>query len=403
MSAMTSRERVRATLAHREPDRVPLDIGGSRVTGIHVRAYARLREALGLEVGEPRVGDLTQQLADVEPDVLDALGCDVRLVAPRGSSTYRRVMREDAEHVMYTDEWGVGRRMPKAGGLYFDSYAPPLTGDVTPADVDAYAWPDATDPARTAGMAEDARRFAEDERRAVHVGSICGGLTEGLFKLRGFEDGYMDLAGDPALARRVMERILEVKLAYWERLLPQLDGVVDVVGEADDLGGQDRTLFSPATYRSLVKPLHRELFAYLHAHTDAKVFFHTCGSVRELIPDLIEIGVDVLNPVQVSATGMDTAELKREYGRDLVFWGGGVDTQRVLGGGTPDDVRAEVGRRVRDLAPGGGFVFAAVHNIQPNVPAANVLAMVEALRARETADAADTATAGSAALEAVHG
>ena len=124
----------------------------------------------------------------------------------------------------------------------------------------------------------------------------------------------MDLAADPALARRIMERILEVKLAYWERLLPQLDGIVDVVGEADDLGGQDRTLFSPATYRALVKPLHRELFAYLHAHTDARVFFHTCGAVRELIPDLIEIGVDVLNPVQVSAAGMDTAELKREFG-----------------------------------------------------------------------------------------
>jgi uroporphyrinogen decarboxylase len=229
-------------------------------------------------------------------------------------------------------------------------------------------------------MADEARRYALEEQRAVHVGSICGGLSEGLFKLRGFEDGYMDLAAEPARARRLMERILEVKLAYWSRVLPQLAGVVDLVGEADDLGGQDRTLFSPATYRALVKPLHRELFAFLHAHTDAKVFFHSCGSVRELIPDLIEIGVDILNPVQVSATGMDSASLKREFGRDLVFWGGGVDTQRVLGGGTPDEVRAEVRRRVGDLAPGGGFVFAAVHNIQPNVPPENVLAMRSAIR-----------------------
>ncbi len=224
-------------------------------------------------------------------------------------------------------------------------------------------------------MDEEARRYAFEERRAVHVGSICGGMTEGLFKLRGFEDGYMDLVADPALARRLMERILEVKLTYWSQVLPQLAGLVDVVSEADDLGGQDRTLFSPATYRALVKPLHRELFAFLHAHTDAKVFFHTCGAVRELIPDLIEIGVDVLNPVQVSAAGMETAALKREFGRDLVFWGGGVDTQRVLGSGTPDEVRAEVRRRVGDLAPGGGFVFAAVHNVQPNVPPENVLAM----------------------------
>ena len=372
---MTSRERIRAALAHREPDRIPFDLGGSRVTGIHVHAYARLRALLGLPAGELRVGDITQQLAEVEPDVLDALGCDVRGIAPRGASTYRREIREVGEYRTFVDEWGVGRRMPLAGGLYYDASAPPLAGDVGEAAIDGYPWPDAADPARTAGMAEEARRYVLEERRAVHVGSICGGLTEGLFKLRGFEDGYMDLAADPARARRLMERILEVKLTYWSQTLPQLVGLVDVVGEADDLGGQDRTLFSPATYRALVKPLHRELFAFLHAHTDAKVFFHTCGAVRELIPDLIEIGVDVLNPVQVSAAGMETAALKREFGRDLVFWGGGVDTQRVLGGGTPAEVRAEVRQRVGDLAPGGGFVFAAVHNVQPNVPPENVLAM----------------------------
>ena len=155
---------------------------------------------------------------------------------------------------------------------------------------------------------------------------------------------------------------------------------MDVVGEADDLGGQDRPLFSPATYRSLVKPLHRELFAFLRARTAAKVFFHTCGAVRDLVPDLVEIGIDILNPVQVSAAGMDGAALKREFGRDLAFWGGGVDTQRILGLGTPDEVRAEVRRRIADLRDGGGFVFAAVHNIQPNVPAANLVAMWEAWR-----------------------
>jgi uroporphyrinogen decarboxylase len=379
-AAAPSRERVRATLDHREPDRVPFDLGGSRQSGIHVLAYGRLRRALGLDPGEPRVSDITQQLADVERDVLGAMDADVRYVSPRGSSTYRREFREDGAYRSFVDEWGVGRRIPLGTGLYYDSYAPPLGGDIGLDAVEAYRWPDPADPARYAGMGEEARRYVEEEGRAVQVGSICGGLTEGLFKLRGFEDGYMDLAGDPALARRIMERILEVKIAYWSRVLPLVEGSVDVVGEADDLGGQDRTLFSPATYRALVKPLHRELFAYLHAHTSARVFFHTCGAVRELIPDLIEAGVDILNPVQVSAAGMDTVELKREFGRDIVFWGGGVDTQRVLGAGTPAEVRAEVHRRVRDLAPGGGFVFAAVHNIQPNVPAENILAMRAALR-----------------------
>ncbi len=277
---MTPRDRVRAALSHREPDRVPFDLGGTRVTGIHARAYERLRPALGLEPRTARIADLTQQLAEVEPDVLDAMEADVRLVSPRGSSGYRREIVERDGHHTYTDEWGVGRRMPIDGGMYYDAYAPPLVGDIDLAAVDAYAWPDAADPARTAGMGDEARRIAA-EGRAVAVGSICGGLTEGLFKIRGFEEGYMDLASDPDLARRVMERVLEVKLAYWERALPEVGDAVDVLVEADDLGGQDRTLFAPRTYRELVKPLHRELFDYLHARTDAKVFFHSCGAVRE--------------------------------------------------------------------------------------------------------------------------
>ena len=289
-------------------------------------------------------------------------------------------MTEDAGYVSFRDEWGVGRRMPLDGGLYFDSYGAPLSGDVDLATIDRYPWPDAGDPGRYAGLADAARRIAEEEGRAVLLGSICGGLTEGLFKMRGFDDGYMDLAAEPDRARRVMERILEIKLAWWDRALREVGDLVDVVAEADDLGGQDRPLFSPATYRALVKPLQRELFAFIRARTRAPVFFHSCGAIRELVPDLIEIGVDILNPVQVSAAGMDSAALKREFGRDLVFWGGGVDTQRVLGAGTPDEVRAEVRRRIADLRDGGGFVFASVHNVQPNVPPANLVAMWETWR-----------------------
>ncbi|MBP1705725.1 MAG: hypothetical protein H6Q36_1464 [Chloroflexi bacterium] len=375
-----SRARVRAALDHREPDRIPFDLGGSRQTGIHVRACTALRAALGLPRREPRISDITQQLAEVEPDLAGVLGCDVGFVMPGTASTYRRELADDGEYVSYRDEWGAGRRMPSRDGLYFDSFDPPLAGEIDASTIDGHPWPDPIDPGRFAGMAEAARRIALDEGRAVVVGSITGGLTEGLFKLRGFEDGYMDLAADPDRARRVMERILEVKLACWERALAEVGDLVDVVAEADDLGGQDRPLFSPATYRALVKPLQRELFAFLRRRTRAKVFFHTCGAVRELIPDLIEIGIDILNPVQVSAAGMDTAALKREFGRDLVFWGGGIDTQRVLGGGSPGEVRAEVRRRIADLRDGGGFVFAAVHNIQANVPAANVVAMWEAWR-----------------------
>jgi uroporphyrinogen decarboxylase len=177
-----------------------------------------------------------------------------------------------------------------------------------------------------------------------------------------------------------MSKVMEIKMAYWDRALDLLEDNVDVVHEADDFAGQYKMLISPDAYRRIVKPLHKELFDFIHARTKAKLFFHSCGSIRPVIPDLIEIGVDILNPIQVSATGMDSAELKKEYGDDVVFWGGGVDTQRVLGDGTQEEVRAETKRRISDLAPGGGFVFAAVHNIQGNVPPENIMAMWETLQ-----------------------
>jgi len=373
-----SRERVRAALEHREPDRVPRDLGAVRMTGIHVGAYAGLRGGLGLEPGEPRVGDVSQQLAVVDEDVLAALGVDVRGVEPRGPSGWRRELVDEGASTAFVDEWGVRRRMPK-DGFYFDPASAPLRGEIDAGHLARFAWPDGGDPARRVGVAEEARRVVAEEGRAVYVGSVCAGLTEILFRLRGFEDGYMDLAADPSLARTLMERVLEMKLAWWGAILPELGDAVDVVGEADDLGGQATPLFAPRTYRELVKPLHAELVAFIRARTRAKVLLHSCGAIRELLPDLIEIGVDVLNPVQVSAAGMETGALKREFGRDLVFWGGGVDTQHVLGSGTPAEVRAEVARRVADLAPGGGFVFASVHNIQANVPAENLVAMWSAI------------------------
>jgi uroporphyrinogen decarboxylase len=375
-----SRARVRAALAHREADRVPRDLGAIRMTGIHVRAYAGLRRALGLAEREVRVADVSQQLATVDDDAAAALDLDVRGVEPRAPAGWRRAIVDDGEYLAYSDEWGVRRRMPK-DGFFFDPSSAPLAGEIDRGHLARFAWPDGGDPARRAGLADEARRVIAAEGRAVYVGSICAGLTEMLFRLRGFEDGYMDLAADPALARDLMERVLEVKLAWWGATLPELGDAVDVVGEADDLGGQATPLFAPRTYRSLVKPLHAELFAFIRARTRAKVLFHSCGAIRELLPDLVEIGVEVLNPVQVSAAGMETAALKRDFGRDLVFWGGGVDTQGVLGSATPNEVRAEVRRRVADLSPGGGFVFAAVHNIQANVPPENVAAMWDEVRA----------------------
>jgi uroporphyrinogen decarboxylase len=378
-STLDSRTRVRVALDHREPDRVPRDLGGTRYSGIHARLYPAVRTAFDLPPVEPFVFDVIQQLARIDGDLLDRVGADVRDIEPRPPSTWQRVIREEGDYRTFRDEWGVRWSMPRDDGLYFDTTGSPLAGEIDETHVRAFDWPDPANPARFEGMGETARRIVADERRAVFVGSICAGLTEVYFRLRGYEEGYMDLVRRPSLARRIMEGILEVKLGYWERALAALGESVDIVGEADDLGGQQNLLFSPATYRSIVKPLHAELFRFLHARTQAKVFLHSCGAIRPLIPDLIEIGVEVLDPIQVSAAGMDAAGLKRDFGRDLVLWGGAVDSQHVLDRASPAEIAAEARRHIAELAPGGGYVYASIHNIQPNVPPVNVVALWTAI------------------------
>jgi uroporphyrinogen decarboxylase len=208
---------------------------------------------------------------------------------------------------------------------------------------------------------------------------LTAGFMEITAWMRGFADYFADLAGNPELVGYLMDKVIDLKLQYWEIALPLVGDYVDVVQEADDFSGQFKMLFSPRTFRAMMTPRQKYLFGRIKELTNAKIFFHSCGAVRKVIPDLIENGIDILNPVQISATGMDPFELKREFGKDLTFWGGGVDTQRVLGDGTPQDVRDDVKRNIEALAKDGGFIFAAVHNIQGNVPPENVIAMVDAL------------------------
>ncbi len=216
--------------------------------------------------------------------------------------------------------------------------------------------------------------------------SLCAGLFEMAQRLRGMEEFLMDLAASPAEAAHLLDRVLEVKLAYWRAALAALGDVVDVVAEGDDYGTQQSLLVSPATFRTLFKPRLAELVREMkRGAPEAFVFFHSCGSVRKILPDFIEIGVEALNPVQTTAAGMEPRELKREFGRDIAFWGGGVDTQSVLPHGTPAEVAEDVRRNLDALAEGGGYVFGTVHNIQADVPAENVVAMVEALRAHGAA------------------
>lgn len=380
---MNSRERVLTALSHKEPDRVPFDMGGTVVTGINVKAYQALRDYLGLPRIDPTIVDVVQQLARVDDDVMDRLGVDVENVSPRSSASYQIEINEmeGGDCTYFYDEYGIGWRKPKVGGIYYDMFDHPLGGDIDASDVDRYMLPDPTDAVRFAGIREAAERLIEEGQRALIVGNISAGIFELYLWTRGFQDGYADLIGNPKLAQKILHRYLDMQLAYWEKMFDTLGDMIDVVQTADDFAGQNDMLISPSCYRKYLKPLHKEVFDFIHSRSRAKIFLHSCGSIRKVIPDMIEIGMDIINPVQVSAAGMDSAELKREYGKDLVFWGGGVDTQRSFDRNhTPEEVRQDVIRRISDFMPGGGFVFAAVHNIQSNVPPENIMAMWETLQ-----------------------
>ncbi|MHC4741232.1 MAG: uroporphyrinogen decarboxylase family protein [Planctomycetota bacterium] len=380
---MNSRERVIAALEHEVPDRVPFDLGSTYVTGITKNAYLRLAELMGSETSEVELCDVVQQLAVVSEEMLERLEVDVRGVVPnivRRSPPLERV--EGGEG--FNDEWGVTWKRPE-GGLYFDIVASPFSGEVSKADIEDFPWPDAANPALFEGLAEQAENHY-DNGYAVVLENICAGIFEMCCRVRGAEQFYMDLAMNPDLAERLMDKFVELKIAYFEKASEILGEYVQLVREVDDMAGQEALLVSPAMYRDLIKPRHKRLF-------DAQrklfpqpfyIFFHSDGAIYDIIPDFVEIGVDILNPVQLTAKGMDAKKLKREFGKTITFWGGGVDTQNILPHATPEQVKANVQERLANFAPGGGFVFATVHNIQGDVPAENIAAMIEAFReARE--------------------
>jgi uroporphyrinogen decarboxylase len=371
MAGMTSRERVRAALSHREPDRVPLDIGGSNVTTLVDNAYWRLKRRLDIDAPTRY---LSRRAREVKLDeaAFRYLGSDTRpiwLGLPDG--------RPDVYHPdgLIGDEWKVV--WGSVGGHYIPIGCP--LASATADDLPRFAWPEPDDPGRTRGLADWARRLQQQTPYAV-VLSLPVGVLHQCQYLRGYERFLVDLVADPAFAGLLMDYVIDVWLAIVSAALELVGPYVDVVLYGDDLAFQDRLMVHPRLYRALFKPRHRRIVEAVKARTDAALLFHSCGAVYPLIPDLIDIGVDGLNPVQVSAAGMgDTARLKREFGDRICFWGG-IDTQQVLRVGAPAEVRSEVRRRVADLSRDGGYVVAAVHNIQEDVPLENLLAMAAAVR-----------------------
>jgi uroporphyrinogen decarboxylase len=330
---------------------------------------------------EPQTVDVMQQVCIPHDDMLERLRVDTRAVFPRVSTNWNIAIQERGDRWVIEDEWHCTHARPKDGGLYYSLCASPLDDTMlTREAVDALDWPDAAAAWRWEGLREQAEGFRRQGFPVVMKG-LCAGILEMACRLRPMDKFMMDMAMDEAAAVHLLTRIAELKAHFWDAALSELGDVVDVVAEADDYGTQDSMLISPDMYRRLLKPLQAELFATIRRRlVDGYVFFHSCGNVRELIPDFIDIGVDILNPVHVRAAGMEPRALKRDFGKDVCFWGGGVDTQGVLPTGTPRAVRDDVMRNVEALAPGGGYVFNTVHNIQADVPPENIMAMWEALQ-----------------------
>ena len=365
MSPMTHRERAMAALSHQEPDRVPLDFASTRDSSIVVEGYERLKTHFGIQA-ENVLTSRMMQVVDVDERILEALDIDTRGVFPAAPPDV--ILGEGH----YRDEWGVERVKPP-GSFYYDQRRFPLAGEITVSDIVRYPWPDPHDPIRREGLKERVQQIREETDCAA-VLNLQSGFVHTSQYLRGFEDWFLDFARDRRLLETLFDAVLEVSLAICQELLEEVGSEVDVLMASDDLGLQGGLMVSPEAYRELIKPRHKRYFQLMHELSPAKVFFHTCGSVVDILDDLVEIGVDVLHPVQVSAAGMDPAQLKTRWGEKLAFWGA-IDTQRVLPYGSVEDVRAEVERRIEELGLGGGYVLGAVHNIQPDVPMENLLAM----------------------------
>lgn len=371
---MTSRQRVLAALSHQEPDRVPIDFGGSRCSSIHVANYERLKHRFGID--RPNIiADRMMQCVQVDEQILDRFEVDTRLLSPGAPDGAPDV---ELDEFSYRDEWGVTRSKPP-GSYWYDLRESPLVGEINLQDIVCYRWPDPSDPGRTRGLRKRAMELRNKGDYALVLNVTIGVMHISQY-LRGFQDWYMDMALDKPKVGALMDAILETTMEIARRVLMEVGDLVDIVFTGDDLGAQSGPQISPATYREVVKPRHARFFDLIHEICPhAKVALHSCGSIYLLLDDLIDAGVDVINPIQVRARDMDPARLKREYGDRLSFWGG-IDSQDVLPNGSPSDVEAEVRRRILEMAPGGGYMIAAVHNVQPDVPTENLLAMFDAAR-----------------------
>jgi uroporphyrinogen decarboxylase len=369
---MDSRTRVELALSHQEPDKVPIDLGATENTTITRLAYQNLRRFLNLPV-EPHPFVINRQMDAVFPqeDLLRRFEVDFRPLRPAiapGSED-----EKDPGSGSFVDELGI--RWQKAA-YYFDMVEHPLRHALYE-QILAFNWPDPYDPSRVLGLRQQAKELSESTPYAIVLADLIWGPFELGCALRGFDQFCIDLLQEPKLAETLLDLNLQLSIGFYDAYLSEVGDRIQVVGIGDDLCMQTGPVMSPAIYRKMIKPRHKALVDFIRSKTTARVFMHCCGSVYDLLPELIEIGIDIISPVQISAARMDPARLKREYGDQIVFWGGGVDTQRMLPYGSLEQIRDQVKAMFDVFAPGGGFVFVPVHNIQADISPERILAVYD--------------------------
>ena len=376
---LNSKERVLLALNHRRVDRVPLDLGGW-VTTIHQKAYNNLIQFIGIPEAKKEVHDWIRQTVIPDEKILNFLGIDFRHIFPGKPNKWKFKIRENGKHLEVIDEWGVKYHKPKNGGYYFDAISGPLQKqDVDIKNINEVKWPDPHDSGYFNNLKNNAEKIYKQNKFAL-VGEFAWETWyERSWKIRGFDKFYMDLALNPDFAVALLEKVANIHMQFLKNALKECGEYLDVVVQGGDFGTQSSLLFSPQMFRKLIKPILAKVIELIKKHTSAKIFYHSCGAIAPIISDLIEIGIDILNPFQVSAEGMNPEELKKSFGNKLTFWGG-IDTQKILPFGNEKEVFQEVKRVVSIMKKNGGYVLSAVHNIQPEVLPENITAMYRSAR-----------------------
>lgn len=377
--SMTSRERVLTVLDHEVPDRVPIIIGVSNATGIKMTTYQGIKSLTGINAPDDYIYEWPELgTAKIDEETLRRLHCDVRGVLDiHPAETLERNRKRDP-HSPFIDSWGSGQ-MEIGPDEWFPGVHP-LSDAASIEDLESYpGWPDMKDPSRVAHVKSAAKKLAEQNEYAIMATPWLLFPLERAFAMQGMDVFLLNLAINPEFAIALLEKTASLCKELMEPFLAEMGDQVDIIKVGDDLGTQESLLISPKMYRDILKPIHADYIDFIKQRTDAKVFFHTDGDVVPLIPDFIEMGIDILNPIQTSAGKMaDLASLKKKFGKNILFCGG-IDTHRVLPAGTQEEVRQEVKRVIEQLGENGGYMVASVHTIMNDVPPENVLAMVDAV------------------------